>query len=723
MPGRAKDADLFPLCVSGSFPRVHDLPSVPAGTDVEDLPVRIDADTAEANRQALILTGKAVLERGDQRLTADRLYLDRDTNIATATGEVRLDAPDLTAFGSKAVLEIDADRGDVDDVDYYFHPRHGQGASKHLEIRGGEWARLRDVSYSTCDPGNEFWKLEAGDLELDKESGQGIAKNAVLRLGNVPVFYLPYMKFPIDDRRQTGFLVPRIGDSSLNGFDLTVPWYWNIAPHRDATLFPRYMSDRGLMLGGEFRYLNPNNQGELFGSYLPNDDKFGEDRWAISYRHTHSLAPRWSARINYSKVSDTSYLKEFSDNLYSFSATHLDQSADLAYDADRWTAGLRVQEYQTVDESIRPANRPYKRLPEFRFAGEWPGEFDRPTYRFDGQVSNFKHQANVEGLRADILPGVSFPLRRPWGYFVPKISLSHTAYNLDGNPDGSDNLTRTAPIVSVDTGLVFERDLNWQSGTFLQTLEPRLFYVYIPNRDQDDIPLFDTANLSVNYNALFRENRFVGRDRLGDANQVTTAISSRILDQGFERFRFSVGQIQYFRDREVTLNPRDAPGTRKRSDLVSEARFFLRNGFSMTGTLQWDTKESTSRLSRLDLRYNAGPGRVLVATHRYERDVLQQVDLRGIWPVSPQWRVMGRMWYSVDADRLLEGIAGVEYRDCCWALRLAARRFRNGSGQAKADTSVYAEIELLGLAGIGTGLSNVLSDAIPGYDAYQSSQR
>ncbi len=717
-PASAADGAQFPLCVSGAFPQAQDLVAVPDGVERTDLPVRLDADTAESDSAQVIMTGDAVLERGDQRLTADRLHLDRKSNVLTASGNVRFDLPEFTAFGSKSVFHPATDEAMVEDVEYFFHERHAQGVADDLEIRGNGWARLRDVTYSTCDKGDEFWKLEASDLKLDRESGRGTAKNAVLRLSDVPVFYTPYLNFPIDDRRHTGFLLPRVGTSDRNGFDLTVPWYWNIAPHRDATFSPRYMSDRGLMLAGEFRYLNPTNQGKIYGSYLQNDAQADDDRHALSVFHSGNPIPNWGALVNFSQVSDDDYLKDFSDNLFSSSATQLDQLGQLTYFGGEWTSRLRVHKFQNVDSSIARAAQPYERIPELSMRGTWHGGYDEPTFELSGEATRFGHAVNVEGTRVDIRPAASLPLRRPWGYLTPKLGLSHTAYLLDDSAGGSDTPTRTAPITSVDAGLVFEKNLDWGGGDMVQTLEPRLFYLYVPRRDQDDIPIFDTSNLSVDFNSLFRENRFIGRDRLGDANQLTTALTTRVLDRGVERFRFSIGQIQYFRDREVTLRSGAKSATTNSSDILSEVRANLGNGFFAKGTHQWDVNDSTTALGRLDLSYNPGPGRVLSTTYRFERDNLEQFDVSGFWPLSSRWRFMGRWWYSLDRDRLLESIAGVEYRDCCWALRFARREFRDGSDDQDSDVAFYVELELSGLAGLGTGLGKVMSDAIPGYDEY-----
>ncbi len=703
-------------CSADGFPPTLPQLVLEDGVDRNSLPAQLDGDAALSDPLRLALTGGASMERGDQRLAADTLVFNRQTNVLTADGSVRVDQGGMTLFGDRARMDVDDDEVRVFDGEYYYRPIHGRGTVGTLLLRGDNTADLESASYTTCPVGDRpFWSIHGDEVRLNSNTGRGEAENAVLRLGGVPVFYTPYASFPIDDRRHTGLLPPRIGTSNNNGFDLTVPFYWNIAPERDLTLYPRYMDRRGLMLGGEYRYLGRTYSGDISGAFLSNDKQTDENRYAFSWQH-FSQINRWVGRLDYNKVSDKQYLDDFGDSLLTSSASYLPQLGQIAYQGNNWRGRVRLQKYQTIDETITARQKPYELLPEVQMIGRW---VDGPlglTYHFDGEATAFDHQVKTEGNRLNLFPGLSLPVLRSWGHFIPKVSLSVTKYNLDDNPRGDTSITRTAPVVSVDSGLVFERPVDFLDTGWKQTLEPRLYYLYVPYRNQDDIPLFDTSRVSEDYYWMFRENRFTGPDRLGDANQLTVALTSRMLSEGAEKARFSIGQIRYFANRRVELNPRLPPQTVGYSDLFADASVSLFPGWTMRGAIQWNVENEWTEVGRLDLRYTPIPGSVLGASYRYTRDDFEQIDLAGAWRLNERWRLMGRYLYSLEGDMVLEGLAGLEYESCCWLVRVAGRHYRNGIDDPTADNALYVELELKGLGGLGTNLNQLFAESINGYE-------
>ena len=716
-PAELRAQDYTPnwsLCVDDGFPEPFSDLVLPPGQAREAAPVSLDAERATSDPSRIELQGDAVLRRGDQRLAAPSLHVDRQNNVVTAEQGLRFDQGPFTVFAERGRLDVDQDRADLEQAEFFLREVHLRGSARDFTASGDGEAQMAAVSFTSCPVGSRLWAIDARELELHRDSGRGEAWNATLRLGGVPVLYTPYMNFPIDDRRASGFLPPRGGYSDRQGFDLTLPYYWNIAPERDLTILPRYLEKRGLMLGGQYRYLGRSYSGELSGAWLGDDKVFGDERYAFSFGHVARPGPQSSFTVDYSQVSDDQYLTDFGNTVRATSLSFLSQSVSYGYTGGPWRSRLRAQRYQRVAEQISPAQEPYKILPELSFAGSWPRAAGPVGFQVDSEISNFAHDIRTEGVRVDVNPSLTLPLLRPWGFLTPRLGLSFTSYALDENPRGDDLERRAAPIFSLDSGLIFERPLALGERAGQLTLEPRLFYLYVPFKDQSELPNFDTTRYSEDYYSLFRENRFTGADRLGDANQVTTALTSRWLVQGSELARLSVGQIQYFQDREVTLS--GLPETRPSSDLIAEAWVQAGRGWSGGAGVNWNTEEERTSRSRFDLRYNPGPGKVLDVSYRVTRDELEQTDLAAFWPLSPRWKAFGRWYYALDFDRTIEAIAGLQYEDCCWAVRLAARHYRDAPEDIEANNSFYVELVLKGLGGLGTAFEGLLSEAMPGFE-------
>ena len=648
------------------------------------------------NEETVVLTGDAELQREDQRILADQIVYDRAENHLEAKGNVRLENLQGDRFRTEQLfLDLDQFIGYSSQSTYSLASNNARGDAQSIELAGKERVSLSKVRYTTCPPGRDDWFLSVGHLTLDKTRNVGVARNAVVRFKRTPLFYWPYLRFPISDQRQTGFLAPEIGKSTKNGVEFGWPFYWNIAPNYDATITPRILSDRGLQTQAEFRYLGRPFQGQLDAEFLPNDDQTRTDRWAGKYAHRHNFGRGWSGQVDYAKVSDDQYLDDFKNNLAITSLTSLPQDAWVNYTSRVWYFRARALAYQTIDPTITPANEPYDRLPQLNLSARPPSRPGHPGLFFESEFNNFRRDEGLTGERLGLKLSVDWPFRKSYGFVIPKVSVYNIDYDLDLDPPQDDAPGVTVPAFSLDNGLVFERQ-----GRFIQTLEPRLYYLNVPFRDQDDLPNFDTSLPTLAFDNLFRENRFLGGDRVGDTNQLTAAITTRLLGaaDGVEHLRFSLGQIYYFKDRKVNL----ASGTvaaRETSDLVAEIAARFAEKWYGRATVQWNNDIRETERSDFFLQYQPAANKIVNFRYSFQNEDFEQVDLSALWPVSRRWTLAASSSYSLEDSRNLESYAGFQYRSCCWALRFFARRRLDSEQQQVND--VLLQFELTGLARLG----------------------
>jgi LPS-assembly protein len=699
-------------------------------TDQDLMDVR--ADSAQlVGKGTSVFEGNVVVKRGGQELTAARATYNKTSGIISAQNQLRLRDSDIILDAEQAEWSMTSGEGALIFTEYRLREMHARGEASHVFKPGASQTDLQNATYTTCAKGDNFWNLTATTVSLDHIEAVGTAKDVVVRIKDVPVFYTPYITFPLNGERKSGFLVPSIGSSSETGFDVQTPYYWNISPGRDATITPRYMSDRGLQLNGEYRYLYEQGFGEVHLGFLDSDDLnnggddinpfFGEDRKHFSFKHTSDFKSRWSSDIDYNYVSDDAYLEDFGSNLSLASTTHLNRRMNVRYSDDNWRFTGRLQGYQTITD----AEKPYQRLPQLLLDGTLPDQALGLSYGLRTEYVEFEHDELVAGRRVDVEPSLSLPLQSAAAFMTPRVALKHTQYDLNDNTLGLTDTSpsRTLPIASVDTGLFFERDMEISNNGFIHTLEPRAFYLYIPERDQTDIPVFDSSLRTFNFGQLFSYDRFSGTDRIGDANQLSLALTSRIIDPetGREHFRASLGQIRYFRDRDVIL-PTGLKGTRSDSDMVAEVSAAIAKEWTARGEVQWNPHGDTSNLSALQLRYRGDNGRLLNVSHRYRRDDistldgLEQVDISGRLPINKQWSVIGRYYRSIRDGALLEGLAGVEYESCCWSTRLVIRDYVNDASDTDRNLAILFQVELKGLGNFGQKTDTLLASSILGYD-------
>ncbi len=693
-------------------------------------PTVYTADTADSDPATARLAGNVVVERGDQRVAAPELVLDRNTNIGHAPQGADFGSPRLGLRAKRADVQLDDERAQFGDAQYYIPERNAQGSAVRVDDdRRKQRTDFDQVSYSTCERGYELWRLRAGRMELDHAAGRGEAWDVKIDIADVPVLYLPWMSFPIDDQRQSGFLAPSFGSGSETGLDIALPYYWNIAPDQDATFTPRIIAERGLMLGTEYRFLNPGSWGTLNAEVLPDDREAERDRAAASFIGGATWKPGLQSTLLYNWASDDDFFRDFGDSFDLADTAYLERRFDTVYASELGLLVTRFQGFQTLDgpdDLVR--SQPYSRLPQLLYYKRWSGGTG-PVFDLRGEAVNFDHPDMVKGARLDLEPAASLPLEWPFAFVTPRLAWRQTNYQLNypggtgGDPETDPG--RGAPVFSVDGGLFFERPLAFAGREWIQTLEPRLYYLYVPYRDQNAIPIFDSAVINPSYPWMFYDNRFVGGDRLADANQLTTALSTRLIaaGDGREALRVSVGQIQYFEDRRVALGT-DQLETSSHSDWITEGEVRVKGGWYVRAATQWDPDNRKTHSNALDLRYRPGDGTLLNLAYRYTKDPtledspndVDSLDVTGVWPINTTWRVFGRWNYSLLYEQTVDAFGGLEYGACCWAVRALARQYRELPQDEDTKSALYLEFELKGLSNLGTSVERRLRQDILGYD-------
>ena len=673
---------------------------------------RLEAQLGE-NPTATMSDG-VLLRQADRLAGADTARFDTERRAMYLEGNVRFEDPHSKVLGDSAQFAYESGQIRFDGAEFSLTESASRGAADVLEVNQSGELLLEDVEYTTCPPGSEDWLLQGSSIELDTVEGTGRAKGVKLRFMGVPILYSPYLSFPIGDARKTGFLTPEIGSAGRNGNEVRIPFYWNIAPNYDATITTRLLTDRGQQLGAVVRYLTRRNLGTVSGDWLPDDDILDKTRHQVWFQHRTLFDNRWRNRINYREVSDSQYFEDLGGSLSISSLTHLDRNLTLDYFTDDLYLLARLQDYQTIDAAIIPDDEPYQRKPQLFASATWSGRFLR--LGIDGEIVNFDRDVGTTGWRLNVLPTVELPISKPGWFIRPSVSLDHTRYDLDDvEPGLRDDPTRTVPIASLDTGMVLERLM--QNSNRIQTIEPRVLYVYIPFESQDDLPVFDTIEPDINLVQLFRKNRFLGPDRIGDTEQVSIGITSRILDvsSGRELMTATVGQTRYFRDRDVTL-PGMSADTLDESDYIAQVRFLVWENINFDVGHQWSPGEENTTQSEARLQYRPASNKILNLAYRFRRDSLEQGDLSWSWPLATQWNFVGRYNFSFRDEEVLEQFFGLEYESCCWGLRLVSRKHistRTGT----RDSSFGLQLVLKGMASVGTAADKLLERGILGYSA------
>lgn len=680
--------------------------------DRSGAPLDIRADVFDARVNDLgEAIGRVELFRADQYLATEVVRYRPQTGAVSVPSPLRYRDSQLELTASSGQFFLFEERGDFNDLTYSLVGSSAQGGAERVSLTGQRQSDLFNLWFTTCPGDDPEWVLSARELELRHEEGVGVARGAKLTLGKVPILYLPWMTFPIDDRRKSGFLYPSVGTANDNGLELSIPYYWNIAPQQDATLEPRWFSERGFMLSAEYRLLTRRSYSVVDFDVLPSDRKTDEDRWRYEGRWNMGINRSWRAGARIERVSDNEFFQDFGGSLAQTSRQFLRSDATLDGAGRYWIFTALFDDFQVIDDAVGEAQEPYSRLPRLAYMLDAPlGRAGFGT-RFDAEAVYFDRDTGVTGARVDLFPQLLWSTQPAWGFFEASAGYRYTAYDLDLNgSSGEASPDRGLPVFSLDSGAYFERQTR--SGA-TQTLEPRIFYLYVPFEDQSGLPDFDTGDLTFGYAQLFHTNRFTGADRQTDANQLTIAASMRTYrpETGREQWNFSFGQILYFEPPEVVLDE-DEPLNQDTSPFLAEINWHPLDRTSLRLGVEWSWEERELNVGVVGLGHTARNGSRLGFEYRFRRDRLDQFDVRYLWPINERWRLFTRVNYSLDESELLEGVVGAEYESCCWALRFSARRYLRDRNGGERD-ALYVELRLKGLGAFGRREPNLFFTPAP----------
>jgi LPS-assembly protein len=700
----------------------HPAPRKPA-TDLGDVPVEYEAsDGLEATLDGeWLLNGDVLIRQGERTIRTRNARYDSKAQNFTVDDAVEYSDPDMKVSGTSAQVE-QAGGATFEGAKFELTDRNARGSADRIQVTPQSELKLDNVRYTTCPVGEEDWVLRASDIDIRQRAGIGFGRGVRLDFKGVPILYAPFLSFPVGNQRKSGFLFPTLGTSTRSGTSIAIPWYWNIAPNYDATFAPTYFSKRGSKLDSEFRFLSDLGRGSLQTEYLPDDAEFGDARSYLRFSDRSDFTQTLRLDVDAANVSDSAWFEDFGLGPEGTSISYLERSASLTYLTQHWLAVLRAQNFQTIDDAgIPPELRPHTLLPALAVHAGFPDQLAGLELGMDLEVGNFTHNYDdrvATGWRMDLAPEIRWPLRGAGVYLEPAASWRYTAYRLDEalQPGADESPSRSAPVLSVDGGLIFERPSGSRSQRLL-TLEPRFMYLYVPYRNQDNLPVFDTAPADLNLVQLFRTNRYVGADRLSDANQIAIGVTSRLLDaeDGKQFISGTVGQAYYFDEPRIAL-PGEVLEDPEYSDIIAELDVTAYRDWNIGMGVQWDPGQTRSEKGDVRLQYKPEYDRVVNLGYRFRRGGIEQVDGSVAWPIGQKWSAYARMVYSLEDETTLDQFAGFEYRSCCWRIRAVARRYvsdRTGD----TDTSFLLQLELNGLSSVGVGADAFLERSIRGYSS------
>jgi LPS-assembly protein len=725
---------LLPLPTRAAEPSTPASPASLAAPESEKT-VYIEAQEIESKKGAgMEAHGNVELQQGDQKVFADHLYFEQDTGDLSANGTVRVEQPSGMMAGPDLKMNMHTNIGEMNHPVFQLNPiitgkntqAAARGTAEVLRSTGKLTYEYDNATYTTCPAGSDDWMLNMSSLEIDRGTQIGTAHSAWVEFKGVPLLYTPWMNFPLDGRRLSGFLGPTYGTTSSSGIEFTLPIYLNLAPNYDATISPRTMSKRGTLLNNEFRFMGSSYAGELHYDFLKGDRITNTDRNSRSFKYSQNLGGGFGFKTNLNRVSDDAYFSDLSNTVYSGTQTQLLNEGVLSYGGGWWSALVRGQTYQTLQNPAGDVAIPYQRLPQINLSAQ--KNAGNSTISMVNEYVDFRHPTLVNGQRLVLYPSITYNLLNDPGYYLkPKLGVNHTQYAMGYN-NSSDipDTTRTLPIFSVDSGMIFERGTALGDNEYVQTFEPRLFYVKIPYQNQDILPVYDTSQAPFNFAQMFTENRFIGNDRISDSNMATLSLTSRMIDNegGTERLRVAIGERFSFQTPQVNL-PTSTSSTTTTSSVPSASNILLAvggrvtNALTLDGLLEYNPSLAQAQSYNGTARYKPEIGKVLNLGYRYTyvdglpANDIRQADFSAQWPLFWHWNAVSRLSYSLGNQSVTEELAGLEYNRACWMLRLVAQKFPI-PGQ-KVSTGVFIQLELRDLVALGSDPLNALRLAVPGY--------
>lgn len=664
--------------------------------------VQIKAESASMNQAATsMFSGNVEAIQKNYILRADKLQYDNAKDYLFASGNIFFSNNSIEVNGDKIDFDVKNQTGEIRNAKYYLFDNGARGTTPSIKVESKTKIKFLETSYTTCPENNSAWKIEASVIKLNSENHQGTAENAVLTFQNIPIFYFPYFRFPFGIDRLSGFMAPMWGTSNNNGDEYRLPYYWNIAPNYDATISPRHMTKRGTLIDTEFRYLTQNSYGKVDVGFIQNDAKFKDNREYYSINNNYNHKNGWNSTVDLTYYSDTRYLIDFSALLEEASISHVEQRAEISYSGSDWLFKTKLQGYQTLS-----GDDPYTRLPQLTLNYKNVPLDNQLNYFFRSEMVYFDHQSTAQrngrsttptGFRTDIEPAFNYPLVGAGAYLKPKATLRFTQYYLNNpgtslsnpNTEFSTQPSRFTPTFSLDSGMFFERDTSLMNIPILHTFEPRLFYLYRPEKDQSQLPNFDTTTVDSTFNTLFREDTNTGADFVPAANELTLGLSSHFyrLDSGISLFSISVGQKYFF---EINNNPSST------SDYFVDVSSQPSTAWNLGSTLQYNEKTGDLRTSTSRIQYKTQRNGVLNFLHRYERDKTESLDISSQWKITAKWQLFGRRNYDKFNQKLVEEVYGFRYDNCCWAFRIMQRKTVLAN-----ERTLFFELILKGLSSVG----------------------
>ncbi|MBJ9838274.1 LPS assembly protein LptD [Citrobacter portucalensis] len=760
-------ADLASQCMLG-VPS-YDRPLVQGETN--ELPVTINADNAKGNYpDDAVFTGNVDIAQGNSRLQADEVQLHQKqaegqpepVRTVDALGNVHYDDNQVILKGPKGWSNLNTKDTNIWEGDYQMVGRQGRGKADLMKQRGeNRYTILENGSFTSCLPGSDTWSVVGSEVIHDREEQVAEIWNARFKLGPVPVFYSPYLQLPVGDKRRSGFLIPNAKYSTNNYFEFYLPYYWNIAPNMDATITPHYMHRRGgIMWENEFRYLTQAGAGLMEFDYL-NSDKVYEDenpkddnsrRWLFYWTHSGVMDQVWRFNVDYTKVSDSSYFRDFDNKYGSSTDGYATQKFSVGYAVQNFDATVSTKQFQVFDDQNKSSYSAQPQL-DVNYYQNDVGPFDTRIY---GQAVHFVNTKDYmpEATRVHLEPTINLPLSNNWGSINTEAKLMATHYqqtNLDwynNNPSNVNKLDESAnrvmPQFKVDGRMVFERDMQMLAPGYTQTLEPRAQYLYVPYRDQSHIYNYDSSLLQSDYSGLFRDRTYGGLDRIASANQVTTGVTSRVYDDAaVERFNISVGQIYYFTESRTGDDHTEWENDDKTGSLVwaGDTYWRISDRWGLRSGIQYDTRLDSVATSNSSIEYRRDENRMLQLNYRYaspeyikaavpSRDVtnaqyengISQVGAVASFPIADRWSIVGAYYFDTNVNKEADSMLGLQYNSCCYAIRFGYERKLNGwddkMQHAIYDNTIGFNIELRGLSSnYGLGTTQMLRSNILPYQS------
>jgi LPS-assembly protein len=708
----------------------HFIPRTASEIAADDHLIHIESDDAAISGDGnATLNGRVTVHQEARTVSADVVTYDRATGRITVRGAVDFLDPKLR-ISSQTGSYDQGGAAQFDGAEFQLFDRSGRGYASEISVLPGGKVSLANSGYTTCPVGKKDWMIRADSIVLNTATQSGVAHGVTLDFKGVPVLYTPYFSFPMGDERKSGFLFPSIDHSGSNGLEIPVPYYFNLAPNYDLTLTPEEMTARGVELGGEFRFLTANSHGQVDATYMPDDKQTGFERSFFHGTDITDFTRHLRLDVDIASVSDSNYFQDFAVGSAQTSVTFLERRADLDYQDDVWKIRAQLQNFQTIDISVDAAERPYSRVPRIDAEALWPLNNTGLEFALTSEAVNFLREVGPSGIRVDLAPELRWSLRTAGFFFEPAVGWRFTQYDLDNTMPGEpDTPTRQLPYAKLDTGLIFERDAG-ANGQRTQTLEPRLVYSYVPYRNQDNLPIFDTALPDLNLTELFRTNRYVGADRVSDANQMSVGVTSRLFDSssGQQILAATLGQIHYFTAPRVFL-PGETPETNQTSDYVADLALTTYRNWSLNFDYQWNPTNKQAGKAEILVQYRPNESVVANLAYRYQPGLLDQYDGSFATPLSQHWSMVGRLVYSMKEQELLgqtliqlpkqtiEQVAGFEYKNCCWLIDIVQRRYVNNR-DGSLDSSIAVQLELIGLSSVARPGNSFLERSIGGYSPY-----